>query len=153
MNKEHLIKDGKFYNPETSTLIAKSSWFTHYETQRRVIYQTAKGVFFEVKEIADIIHKPHRNTGSMNIPHVQYKDGSETGLGAITDSSFSGTLGTMNDNVKIKEVHINKVLSEKDLMGVYEYTAKGNVYAMSHHAKSGYTFFKDYSSLFTVEEA
>jgi len=144
MNKEHLIKEGKFYNPETATLIAKSTWFIHYEAQRRLIYKTPNGIVFEVKEIAEVLHHPHPNTGSMNIPHVQYKDGSETGLGAME--------GTMNDNVKIKEVHIIEQLEKKRLMDKYEYIAKGNAYAMSHHATAKYTFYKTYEELFGVEE-
>jgi hypothetical protein len=155
MNKETLIKNGKFYNPETSTLIAVSSWFTHYETQRRVIYKTAKGTFFEVKEIALVLQHPHPNTGSMNIPHVQFTDGSEGGLGSVTASKYSlnpKDSGFRND-VKIAEVHIIDELTEEQLMNKYEYTAKGKSYAMSHHANSKYKFLKTYDELFSIEEA
>ena len=154
MNKETLIKNGKFYNPETSTLIAVSSWFTHYDTQRRIIYKTSKGTFFEVKEIALVIHKP-AHAGDMKLPHVQFTDGSEGGLGSVTASEYSLNPkdAGFRDDVKIKEVHILNELTEKELMGKYEYTAKGKAYAMSHHAKATYKFKKSYEELFSIEEA
>lgn len=153
--KETLIKNGKFYNPETAEIIAVSSWFTHYDTQRRVIYKTAKGTFFQVKEIALVIQKPHKNTGSMNIPHVQFTDGSEGGLGSVTASEYSlnpKDAGFRND-IKIAEVHIIEELTQEQLMKKYEYTVQGGVYSMSHHANATYKFKKSYSELFSIEEA
>jgi hypothetical protein len=155
MNKEKLIKNGKFYNTETSTLIAVSSWFTHYDTQRRVIYRTAKGTFFKVKEIALVLHHPHANTGSMNIPHVQFTDGSEGGIGSVTASKYSLNPKDegFRDDVKIAEVHIMDELTEEELMKEYEHTAKGNAYSVHNGTSYKYKFLKNYEELFSIEEA
>ena len=40
MNKEHLIKDGKFYNPETAELIAESNWYVWCNHIKQKIYKT-----------------------------------------------------------------------------------------------------------------
>jgi len=50
MEKGKFFKDGKFYNPETSTLIATSNIFMNYGLKRRKIYQTVKGAIFIVQE-------------------------------------------------------------------------------------------------------
>lgn len=55
MANEKFIKDGKFYNPETSKLIAISSVFMSYGYKRKKIMQTAKGAFFEIEEKFEVI--------------------------------------------------------------------------------------------------
>jgi hypothetical protein len=139
MNKENLIKNGKFYNVENSTLIAKSSWFTHYETQRRVIYQTAKGIFFEVKEVADTFSKGGHC-------YVHLNNGSHDTSGSIDRSPN-------REDLKIREVVIVDELTSEQLRKKFEYTMQGGVYQMSDYAKAGYTFAKTYEELFSVEEA
>lgn len=153
MDKEKLIKNGKFYNPETATVIAKSSWFTHYKTQRRVIYQSAKGTFFEVKEIALVKFHP-TSVSSMNLVHVQFTDGTEGGIGTVTASehSINPKDEGFRDDVIIAEVLIIDELTEEQLRKKYEYIVQGGRYAMSHHAYATYRFNKSYSELFKIEE-
>ncbi len=154
MKNETLIKNGKFYNTETSTLIAKSSWFTHCDTQRKVIYKTEKGTFFEVKEIALVIQKVG-HAGSMKLPFVQFTDGTEGGIGSTTASKYS--LNTKDygfrDDVKVAEVHILNELTQERVMDKYEHTLKGGVYSVSHSENTSYKFIRNYSELFDMEEA
>lgn len=64
MEKEKFIKDGKFYNPKTSTLIATSNIYMSYGLKRRKIMQTTKGAYFVVEETFEGWGKNTKQTGS-----------------------------------------------------------------------------------------
>jgi len=147
MKNETLIKNGKFYNTETSTLIAKSSWFTNYDTQRHVIYKTEKGTFFEVKEIALVIQR--------EFPLVQFIDGTEGGIGSVTASKYSlnPKYSGFRDDVKVEEVQIINELTQETVMERYEHTLKGGGYSLSNSENTSYNFIRKYSELFDMEEA
>ena len=154
MKNETLIKNGKFYNTETSTLIAKSSWFTHYDTKRYVIYKTEKGTFFKVKEIALVIQKVG-HAGSMKLPFVQFTDGTEGGIGSVTASKYSLNPkdSGFRDDVKVEQIIILNELTQEEVMDKYEYTLKGGVYSVSNSENTSYNFIRKYSELFDIEEA
>jgi hypothetical protein len=152
MNKEHLIKDGKFYNPETATLIAFSTWYVNYKIKRHKIYKSAKGVFFKVVEIAE---SGHQEPPAYPYPFIVLKDGSHVSNGEVlfSEYSLSPNNGGFRDDVKIKEVKIESELSEKQAREMLEYTMQGGVYAPSHHSKTKYAFLMTYDELFSVTEA
>jgi len=143
---EKLIKNGKFYNPETSELIATSSWFTNYETQRLKVYKTAKGVFFMVKEIAETFSDTH--------VYAILKDGTKTGLGYVTLSEYSLAPKDdgFRDDVKIKDVHVVMEISEDNVRSKCENAKRGLMTQFGTYAKGIYKFHKSYSKLFSVEE-
>lgn len=142
MNKEHLIKDGKFYNPETSELIAVSTWYVYKEIKRHKIYKTAKGAYFKVTEKAISNSKPYC--------HVVLNNGSQTNYGSVIGMD---KLGVFRDDVAIEEVRIEAVLTELNVMNIFEHTAKGGVYSPWYHHDTKYKFSKSYNELFTIEEA
>lgn len=137
MNKEHLIKDGKFYNPETAELIAYSNWNVWYEYKREKIYKSAKGVFFSVKEIAN---------SDGNECRIYLKNGDKTYYGAVQN--------TYRDDIDLKAVHIQHELTIEQVRDKYEYTAKGNAYSIHNDGRySKLLFLKTYDELFEIEEA
>jgi len=141
---EVLIKDGKSFNLETSTLIAVSQWFTYYDTKRYKIYQTKKGTFFKVVEIGS-----DGKNGSLLT-----NDGYYVGLGSVSASKYSLSTkdGGYRDDIVLKAIQVTDVRSEKQIRDMLEYTLKGGVYAMSNDASASYKFLKTYEELFSLEE-
>ena len=127
----NLIKDGKFFTLETSTLIAVTTWFTHYDEQRRKLYKSAKGVFFEVKEIP-----------------IRYKDRQPNS----PRLSESYKMGYFND-CAIRETTIGRILTENNVREIYEYTMTGGEYGTgSYNGIMKYKFEVDYEKLFELVE-
>jgi hypothetical protein len=145
MDKIKLVKNGKFYNPETSELIAVSSWYVYREIKRHKIYKTAKGAFFKVTEKAVSNSQPEC--------HVVLNNGTTTTYGAVIGMGIREGMGTFRDDVAIEEVRLDDVLTEVDVMKIFEHTAKGGTYAPWHYARMGYSFTKSYEELFSIEEA
>lgn len=152
MNKEQLIKNGKFYNPETATLIAVTTWYVYRQILRTKIYQSAKGTFFEVYEQAE---SGHDKPPAYPYPFIVLNDGSHVSHGQVLLDEYclNPKEGGFRDDVKIKEVRIINELTPEDVMKVYEHTAKGGTYAPWHHASKKYRFFKTYEEMFSVSEA
>jgi len=152
MNKEKLIKNGKFYNPETATLIAVSTWYVYREILRTKIYQTTKGAFFEVFEQAESgFDKPP----AYPYPFIVLKNGKHVSYGSVLfgETSLSLKGGGYRDDVQIEDVRIIDELTPEDVMKVYEHTAKGGTYAPWYHATKKYKFLKTYEEMFSVAEA
>ena len=152
MNKEHLIKDGKFYNPKTAELIAFSTWYVNYKIKRHKIYKSAKGVFFKVTEIAE---SGHEEAPAYPYPFVRLQDGSKVSHGEVLLSEYSinPKNGGFRDDVKIKEVMIDSELSEAEVKRVMEGVMKGVQFSFSTYSKSKYALLKTYEELFEIEEA
>ena len=152
MNKEHLIKDGKFYNPDTAELIAVSTWYVNYAIKRHKIYKSAKGVFFKVTEIAE---SGHEEAPAYPYPFIKLKDGSKVSHGQVLlgEHSMNPKDGGFRDDVKIKDVMIDAELSEAEVKRVMESTMKGVQFSFSTYSKSKYTLLKTYEELFEIEEA
>jgi len=152
MNKEHLIKDGKFYNPETAELIAVSTWYVNYEVKRNKIYKSAKGVFFSVIEIAET---GHEKAPAYPYPFVVLKDGSKVNHGQVLlgEHSINPKNGGFRDDVKIKDVMISSELSEDEVKRTMESIMKGVQFSFSTYSTSKYALMKTYAELFEIEEA
>lgn len=147
MNKEKLIKNGKFYNPETSELIATSTWFTFYKTQREKIYRTTKGTLFRVREIAKVIDDGHL--------WVHLKNGDKDALGNVTLGQHSlGTKeGGFRDDVKVIEVEIIDEMTPEETRQLFELMNMGRKSLRGNYAYTLFRFHKKYSELFEIEEA
>jgi hypothetical protein len=50
----NLIKNGKFYNTATATLLMVSEYFNSYGRKRRAWYKSATGVYFQVLQYVDV---------------------------------------------------------------------------------------------------
>ena len=147
MENIKLIKDGKFYNTDTSELIAVSTWFTNYDTKRHKIYKTAKGVYFMVVEIAETFSDTHL--------YAVLSDGTKTAMGYVTLSQYSLAPkdGGFRDDVKIKDVQVISEISESDVRSKFESVSRGLMFQFSTYAKGKYKFFKSYDKLFEIQEA
>lgn len=149
---EKLIKDGKIFNIETSTLIAVSQWYTYYKTQRQKLYKTAKGTFFKVTELPKF--------GTMYVENVQ-KDcrcvilnGGGKTLNITADKySLNGGDG-FRDDVIIDSVEVESVLTEEKARDMFEYIVKGGKYSLGPNFSSiKYRTILPYSEVFELIEA
>jgi hypothetical protein len=149
---EKLIKDGKIFNIETSTLIAVSKWYTYYKTQRQKLYKTAKGTFFKVTEIPKF--------GTMYVENVKRDcrcvllNGGGKTLNITADRySLNGGNG-FRDDVIIDSVEVESVLTEVKARDFFEYIVKGGEFSLGHdHDSIKYRTVLTYSEVFELTEA
>jgi hypothetical protein len=136
--EDNLIKNGKFYNPDTSELIARSTWCVNYQVKRFSIYKSKKGTFFKVEEQADTF-----NDGCHGYARLTNGETCCTGdvLGMMGGSR-------RRSDIKIKAIFIETELTREKLMDMYEYTSQGKEYAVGNYAKIRYHFYKSYEELF-----
>jgi len=143
--KEKLIKNGKFYNPDSSTLVAVSTWFVNYKIQRRKVYKSKTGIFFEVAEVADSGFE----TVGYPYPFIRLTNGTQTSMGSIIGM---GEIGTERDDVKLKEINIINELSEEEARRFFENIMQNSKVSITYHAKTVYKLLKTYDELFSIEE-
>lgn len=139
---EKLIKDGKIFNIETSTLIAVSQWYTHYKKQRQKLYKTAKGTFFEVTE--------QPMTGMVYVENVK----KDCPCILLKDGGFSIGCCGFRDDVIIGSVEVDSVLTEEKARRLYEYIVRGGEYSL-HNGESSFKYkaLLNYSEVFELTEA
>ena len=144
---ETLVKEGKKFNLKTSTLVAKSEWFTHFKLQRQLIYKSSKGTYFQVQEEGKSYHDTHS--------YVVMKDGSKIGLGNVTSDRHSmNKTPNYSDDVSIENRFVSEILTEESVRDTYEYILSGKSYTTGYYGTSyTYNLLCDYEELFNPEEA
>jgi len=149
---EKLIKGGKIFNIETSTLIAVSQWYTYYKTQRQKLYKTAKGTFFKVTE--------QPKSSMMYVENVKRDcrcillNGGGKTLNITADKySLNGGDG-FRDDVIIDSVEVESVLTVEKARDMFEYIVKGGEYSLDNNGHDiKYRTVLTYSEVFELTEA
>jgi hypothetical protein len=125
-----LIKDGKLFNLETSTLIATSQWYMNYGYKRRKLYKSVNGCFF-----------------------VTIESSSTDDMRKVQPNMFFSLKDSFYFDVEPNATEIMDVLTLEKARHMYEYISLSKKYGSNTHGGFGFNLhIKDYEELFKLEE-